>query len=131
MDPDDFDRSWQAIAPGLLMVTAAAQLAAAQAAVAYVPALLQETGQPDTPEAAVQPRAFAGVAADGRSLAGLLVGAVVRSKVAARNRVECSRSTTSAAADGDHPGVRAGQAAGAGARRGRSLAGRPAADHGH
>jgi hypothetical protein len=78
----DFDRSWSKVAPGLVTVTAAAQLAAATAATEYVPAVLAETGQPDEPEAAVRPRAFAGVASDGRSLAGLLTGAVVAAKTA-------------------------------------------------
>jgi hypothetical protein len=43
----DFDPSWSLIAPQLLQVTAAAQLAAATAATAYVPAVLDETGQPN------------------------------------------------------------------------------------
>lgn len=78
----DFDASWSQVAPPLVRVTSAAQLAAATAATAYVPAVLDETGQPDEPEARVRPRAFAGVASDGRSLAGLLTGAVARSKAA-------------------------------------------------
>lgn len=76
----DFDRSWSGIAPSLEMLTTGAQLAAATAAVAYVPQVLAETNQPDEPEARVRPRAFSGVASDGRSLAGLLVGSVVASK---------------------------------------------------
>lgn len=75
MLPGDFDGSWSRIAPQMVAFTAGAQLAAAQAAVAYVPAVLEETGQPDEPEARVRPQAFAGVASDGRSLAGLLAGA--------------------------------------------------------
>lgn len=76
----DFDPGWAKIAPDLVTLVSAAQLAAAQAAHGYVPALLEETGQPDEPEAAVQPRAFAGIAADGRSLGGLLRSAVVHAK---------------------------------------------------
>jgi hypothetical protein len=76
----DFDTSWQRIAPRLTVFTAGAQFAAATAAVGYVPAALEETGQPDNPEATVRPQAFAGVASDGRSLEGLLQGAVAASK---------------------------------------------------
>ena len=83
MAPGDFDGSWSRIAPQMTAFTSGAQLAAAQAAVAYVPAVLEETGQPDRPEAAVRPRAFAGVASDGRSLPGLLEGSVVATKRAA------------------------------------------------
>lgn len=76
----DFDASWAQVAPGLTAVTSAGQLAAARQASAYVPSVLDETGQPDAPEARVQPRAFSGVAADGRSLTGLLESAKVRAK---------------------------------------------------
>jgi hypothetical protein len=79
---NDFDSSWQQVAPPLVEVTAAAQFAAATAATAYVPVVLAETDQPDEPEARVRPRAFAGVASDGRSLAGLLTGAVAHAKLA-------------------------------------------------
>lgn len=86
MDPDDFDGSWRRIAPALLSVTAAAQLAAARAATEYVPAVLAETGQPDRPLARIRPEAFAGRASDGRSLLGLLTGAVVHAKLATQTR---------------------------------------------
>lgn len=76
----DFDASWAEVSPGLVQVTAAGQLAAARAATEYVPAVLEETNQPDRPDAAVRPRAFAGVAADGRSLPGLLESAKVHAK---------------------------------------------------
>jgi len=76
----DFDQSWSQVAPGLVTVSTAAQLAAARQAVAYVPAVLAETGQPDAPDARVRPEAFSGTASDGRSLPGLLRGAVVISK---------------------------------------------------
>lgn len=79
----DFDSSWAEVAPGLVTVAAAGQLAAARAATDYVPAVLAETGQPDQPQARVRPQAFAGVAADGRSLTGLLYGSVVHAKTAA------------------------------------------------
>lgn len=78
----DFDPSWAEVAPSLVTVTAASQLAAARAATEYMPAVLAETEQPDRPEARVRPRAFAGVASDGRSLVGLLEGSVRQAKVA-------------------------------------------------
>lgn len=76
----EFDRSWLALAPGLLTVTAATQLAAARAATEYVPAVLEEQDVPVAPLVRVRPEAFAGRASDGRSLAGLLRGAVVQTK---------------------------------------------------
>jgi hypothetical protein len=80
MSPSDFDRSWSRIAPSLEALTSGAQVAAATAGVAYVPEVLAETGQPDRPQARIRPQAFAGVASDGRSLAGLLAGSVVTAK---------------------------------------------------
>lgn len=85
MDPDDFDGSWRRIALPLLTVTAAAQLSAARAATQYVPAVLAETDQPDRPLVRVRPEAFAGRASDGRSLLGLLSGAVVHAKLATQS----------------------------------------------
>lgn len=76
----DFDRSWSGIAPSMEALTSGAQVAAATAGVAYVPEVLAETGQPDRPQARIRPQAFAGVASDGRSLAGLLAGSVVTAK---------------------------------------------------
>jgi len=84
----DFDASWSRIAPSLVGLTSGAQLAAAREGVAYVPAVLDETGQPDEPLAEIRPRAFAGAASDGRSLAGLLEGAVVASKRAVGRGVD-------------------------------------------
>lgn len=78
----DFDPAWAAVAPQLVTVTAAAQLAAATAATRYVPAVLDEAGDAPAPDAQIRPQAFAGQAADGRSLIGLLQGAVVSTKAA-------------------------------------------------
>jgi hypothetical protein len=77
----DFDRSWATVGPRLVVVASAAQLGSARAGAAYVPRVLAETDQPDEPDAEVNPRRFAGVAADGRSLDGLLYGAVTEAKV--------------------------------------------------
>jgi hypothetical protein len=83
MSPTDFDQSYATIAPSLEALTAGAQLAAATAGAAYVPQALDQQGIDIAPEARVRPAAFAGVASDGRTLAGLLEGAVVASKRAA------------------------------------------------
>jgi hypothetical protein len=80
LTPGALDASWGRVAPSLVRVTSAAQLAAATAATAYVPAVLDETGQPDRPEALIRPRAFAGVAYDGRPLDTLLAGGVRQAK---------------------------------------------------
>jgi hypothetical protein len=80
MRPGDMDASWATLAPSLVTLTAGAQMAAAQAATLYVPSVLAETGQSDRPDVSVRPQAFSGVASDGRSLPGLLEGAVVASK---------------------------------------------------
>jgi hypothetical protein len=82
MEPGDFDRSWLGIAPSLEALTSGAQLAAATAGAAYVPAALEQQGITSPPEARVRPSAFAGMASDGRTLSGLLEGAVVASKQA-------------------------------------------------
>jgi hypothetical protein len=84
----DFDASWSRIVPSLVALTSGAQLAAARAGADYVPTVLEQTGQPDEPLAAVRPQAFAGVASDGRSLAGLLEGSVVAAKRAVARGVD-------------------------------------------
>lgn len=80
MSPTDFDRSWSGIAPSLEALTAGAQLAAATAGATYVPTVLGQQGSDVAADARVRPSAFSGVASDGRSLAGLLDGAVVSAK---------------------------------------------------
>jgi hypothetical protein len=80
MAPDALDASWQQIAPQMVAFTAGGQLAGAQAGLSYVPAVLEEMGTPVKPLVDVRPQAFSGVASDGRSLAGLLEGAVVDTK---------------------------------------------------
>jgi hypothetical protein len=80
MLPGSMDASWAQIRPQLVLFTAGAQLASARAATDYVPAALDEQGITVAPLVDVLPTAFAGRASDGRSLAGLLDGAVVASK---------------------------------------------------
>lgn len=80
MLPGDFDGSWARIAPQLVTFTAGGQLAAARAGSEYVSQALEQQGTPVAPEATVRPQAFSGLASDGRSLSGLLEGAVVNAK---------------------------------------------------
>jgi hypothetical protein len=80
MAPADFDGSWQRVAPRMVAFTSGAQLAAAQAAGSYVPAVLDQQGIDPTAEATVRAQAFAGVAFDGRPLDTLLEGAVRAAK---------------------------------------------------
>lgn len=80
LTPGELDASWGRVGPSLVRVASAAQLSAATAATAYVPAVLDETGQPDRPEALIRPRAFAGVSSDGRSLATALEGGIRQAK---------------------------------------------------
>lgn len=77
---EDFDSSWRSVRPLLAVVVARAQLGAATAGAAYIGPALVEVGTPVDPVAEVVPRAFAGVASDGRPLTGLLDGAVVTAK---------------------------------------------------
>ncbi|MET7648364.1 hypothetical protein ABZS83_33030 [Streptomyces sp. NPDC005426] len=64
--------SWRLIADRLVTMMMAAQLAAAQGAQEYVTQSVEELGGSSDPVGRVNPSAFAGWAADGRSLASLL-----------------------------------------------------------
>lgn len=66
--------SWEAIlrASGLIAAVSAGQLANATAGASYSADALAQQGLYEPPEAFVNPAGFAGVAADGRSLEGLL-----------------------------------------------------------
>jgi len=74
----NLEDAWRDIGPRLTLLVAAAQLGAARHGAAYVPRVLEETGQDGAAVATVRPRAFAGTASDGRPLGSLLYGAVVR-----------------------------------------------------
>lgn len=78
--PGDLDGSWARVAPQMVAYTAGAQLAAATAGAAYVPAVLDETGQSAPAAARVDPRVFSGTAFDGRPLPTLLEGGVRTAK---------------------------------------------------
>jgi len=77
---DDLDASWAKVGPRLTLLTASAQLGSATAGSEYVAAALTAQGTPVDAEAAVNPRALAGIASDGRSLESLLYSAVVRAR---------------------------------------------------
>jgi hypothetical protein len=70
--PSDPLGSWRRVAPGLLALVTAAQVAAARDADPYLAAVLAEQGETDDPAGEIAPGTFAGVAADGRPLDTLL-----------------------------------------------------------
>lgn len=75
---DDLEASWAKVGPRLVLLTASAQLRAARDGAAYV----DDTVRGLEPVGTVVPEAFAGLAADGRSLESLLYGAVVTARSA-------------------------------------------------
>jgi hypothetical protein len=77
----DLDGSWSRIVSRLTLAVASAQLGAARAGAAYVPATLGAIGQDVPAVAQVRPEGFAGLASDGRPLDSLLYSAVVRTKL--------------------------------------------------
>lgn len=78
----DFDASWRAVGPRLLILLTAAQLRAAADASAYASLAAAQVGLDPARVAAVNPRTFARSASDGRPLLGLLEGAVTAAKEA-------------------------------------------------
>ena len=81
----DLDRSWASIASRVTFTVTAAQLGAARAGAAYVPIALAQQGVEVEPLAQPNPKAWAGIASDGRPLESLLYSAVVRSKLSLGN----------------------------------------------
>ena len=75
MSADDLKGSWAQIVSRLSLIVSAAQLGAARAGAAYVPEALGSDVQPD---GQVNPKAWSGVASDGRALDSLLYSSVVR-----------------------------------------------------
>lgn len=71
LDTADLTASWIRTAPAIHTAVASGQLAAASSATGYVSAVLGVDGD-STPAALVDPRAFAGTTADGRSLDTLI-----------------------------------------------------------
>jgi len=78
---DDFDASWPILAPQMIQVIDLAQERVATGALAYIPAVLTETGQRlQDPAYDVDPNALVGSAGDGRPTETLLYGGVIRAK---------------------------------------------------
>lgn len=77
---ENFDVSWLTVGPRLGLLASSAQLGAARQAQIYVPKVLAETGQHAPAEGALVPESLAGYASDGRTLGGLLYGAVTTAK---------------------------------------------------
>lgn len=73
VDRNNIAKSWLRLIPGVAAILSAAQLAAAEQADPY----MAEAAPASTVEALVSAAAFAGAAADGRSLAGLLFQPVI------------------------------------------------------
>lgn len=82
VDFTDIDGSWAKVAPRVNLLTASAQVGSASNGAAYVAATLGEYGDDVPVLGDVDPRAFAGVASDGRPLGSLLDGAAYRAKAA-------------------------------------------------
>lgn len=78
----DWDSSYASVGPRLAVLLTAAQLGSARQGAAYVPEVLEEQGMDPEPVGQVRPQAFAGAAADGRSLESLLSLTLLRSKTA-------------------------------------------------
>ncbi|MCU1679212.1 MAG: hypothetical protein JWM93_3970 [Frankiales bacterium] len=84
LDPKDLTASWarDRIGDQLLVLVSSAQYLAATTADAYLDALLLEQAVEPAAEGMLQPRAFAGVASDGRELEPLLYSPVTTAKSA-------------------------------------------------
>lgn len=80
VDPGDLDGSFAALGPRMARLVALGQFAAAGAAGQYVADSLAADGVTADPLAVLDPRGFAGTAADGGDLLSLLYGAVIRTK---------------------------------------------------
>lgn len=78
VDPGDIRASWSARLAEVLAVVSSAQAIAATSSPGYVDDVLAVQGFEAAPEGRVSASRFAGVASDGRDLAGLLVQPVVR-----------------------------------------------------
>ena len=78
----DLDSSWANIGRRVALLTASAQLGSARNGIEYVSTALESQGTPVQAEARIQPRAFAGLASDGRRLESLLYSAVIHARTA-------------------------------------------------
>jgi hypothetical protein len=78
----DFDLSWLDVGEAVFSTTLAAQTAAAESGLAYVPAVLGDQDIDAPAVAQVNPERFAGGTRDGRPVESLLHGAVYQAKTA-------------------------------------------------
>lgn len=78
----DFDAGWEQVRPRVNLIVASAQLGAARAGDAYVPAVLDDLGESTPAEFDVRPASLSDVASDGRPLDTLLDGVTVKAKIA-------------------------------------------------
>jgi len=85
----DFDTSWLSVAPALLAIIATAQERTARLADAYVPAVLEETGQTRSVAAAAETNlaAFVGVTGSGAAVADQIGLAPIRAKQARQSHI--------------------------------------------
>jgi hypothetical protein len=94
---DDFDASWLAVAPQMLAILDTAQERVAAGALAYMPAVLAETGQPlYDPAYTVESGALIGSAGDGRPTESLLYGGVTHAKEAVAAGASVSQALATA-----------------------------------
>ncbi|MFE9949298.1 hypothetical protein ACFYRJ_17405 [Streptomyces sp. NPDC005531] len=81
LDQRNLSASWEtSVGPRIVRTVAAGQLASAAAADEYVDAVVSAEGAASDSAGRVRPQAFAGVAADGRSLESLMYLSVITSK---------------------------------------------------
>ena len=76
----DLDSSWGRIRNRLTLLVGSSQLGAARESAEYLDRVIEETGLDGQAAGELVPEAFAGTAGDGRSLEGLLYGAVVKTR---------------------------------------------------
>jgi len=88
IDPGDIARSWTTLLVDMLVMANATQLAAARSAEEYLDVVLDEQGIDPTAEGRLVPAALAGVASDGRDLAGLFYRPAVGALAAIGSRVD-------------------------------------------
>lgn len=96
--PTEFDQGWQRIGPQLFALVSAGQIRAAADGAAYIGAVAEEVGIDPTESGSVRPRAFGGVASDGRALDTLLYQPVISAKAA----IGAGSTVDAALASGGH-----------------------------
>lgn len=78
----DFDAGWAKVGPRITVLMVAAQVRSAEQAATYIPTVTAEVGIDATQVARPDPRALAGLAADGRDLSSLMYEPVITAKTA-------------------------------------------------